>query len=156
MELLNTAFAGGRIITILGGQSNEFTGNCDGRLCMGRHRRLSLEQGALSGKYDAAHPFPEGSARAKVFNPLLPQLGALVGELKRVAAAHNVSAAQIATAYAVGKGALPILGVTKLYQEEEAVKTAEIVLSAEEMASLEAAADTSGVSSIQFWESKME
>lgn len=117
---------------------------------------MTLEQGALSGKYDAAHPFPEGSARAKVFNPLLPQLGALVGELKRVAAAHNVSAAQIATAYAVGKGALPILGVTKLYQEEEAVKTAEIVLSAEEMASLEAAADTSGVSSIQFWESKME
>jgi len=48
------------------------------------------------------------------------------------------------------------LGVTKLYQVEEAVKTAEIVLSAEEMASLEAAADASGVSSIQFWESKME
>lgn len=101
MELLNTAFAGGRIITILGGQSNEFTGNCDGRLCMGRHRRLSLEQGALSGKYDAARPFPEGSARAKVFNPLLPQLEALVGELKKVAATHSVSAAQIATAYAV-------------------------------------------------------
>ena len=117
---------------------------------------MTLEQGALSGKYDAAHPFPEGSARAKVFNPLLPQLGALVGELKKVAAAHNVSAAQIATAYAVGKGVLPILGVTKLYQVEEAVKTAEIVLSAEEMASLEAAADASGVSSIQFWESKME
>lgn len=117
---------------------------------------MTLEQGALSGKYDAAHPFPEGSARAKVFNPLLTQLGALVGELKKVAAAHNVSAAQIATAYAVGKGVLPILGVTKLYQVEEAVKTAEIVLSAEEMASLEAAADASGVSSIQFWESKME
>lgn len=117
---------------------------------------MTLEQGALSGKYDAAHPFPEGSARAKVFNPLLPQLGALVGELKKVAAAHNVSAAQIATAYAVGKGVLPILGVTKLYQVEEAVKTAEIVLSAEEVASLEAAADASGVSSIQFWESKME
>lgn len=117
---------------------------------------MTLEQGALSGKYDAAHPFPEGSARAKVFNPLLTQLGALVEELKRVAAVHNVSAAQIATAYAVGKGVLPILGVTKLYQVEEAVKTAEIVLSAEEVASLEAVADASGVSSIQFWESKME
>ena len=117
---------------------------------------MTLEQGALSGKYDAAHPLPEGRARAQVFNPLLPQLGAIVGELKKVAAAHNVSAAQIATAYAVGKGVLPILGVTKLYQVEEAVKTAEIVLSAEEMASLEAAADASGVSSIQFWESKME
>lgn len=117
---------------------------------------MTLEQGALSGKYDASHPFPEGSARANVFNPLLPQLGALIEELKKIAAAHGVSAAQIATAYAAGKGVLPILGVTKLYQVEEAVKTAEIILSAEEMASLEAAADASGVSSIQFWESKME
>ncbi len=117
---------------------------------------MTLEQGTLSGKYDAAHLFPEGSARANVFNPLLPQLGALIEELKRVAAAHGVSAAQIATSYAINKGVLPILGVTKLYQVEEAVKTAEIVLSAEEMASLEAAADASGVSSIQFWESKME
>lgn len=117
---------------------------------------MTLEQGALSGKYDASNPFPEGSARANVFNPLLPQLGALIGELKKVAAGLGVSAAQIATAYAVNKGVLPILGVTKLYQVEEAVKTAEIELSAEEMASLEAAADASGVSSIQFWESKME
>ena len=117
---------------------------------------MTLEQGALSGKYDGAHPFPEGSARADVFNPLMPQLGALIGELKKIASAHNVSAAQIATAYVINKGVLPILGVTKLYQVEEAVKTAEIVLSAEEVASLEAAADASGVSSIQFWESKME
>lgn len=117
---------------------------------------MTLEQGALSGKYDASNLFPEGSARANVFNPLLPQLGALIGELKKVAAELGVSAAQIATAYAVNKGVLPILGVTKLYQVEEAVKTAEIELSAEEMASLEAAADASGVSSIQFWESKME
>ena len=51
---------------------------------------------------------------------------------------------------------LPILGVTKMYQVEEAVKTADIVLTSEEVASLEAAADKSGVSSIQFWESKME
>ncbi len=117
---------------------------------------MTLEQGALSGKYDASNPFPEGSARANVFNPLLSQLGALIGELKKVAAGLGVSAAQIATAYAVNKGVLPILGVTKLYQVEEAVKTAEIELSAEEMSSLEAAADASGVSSIQFWESKME
>ena len=117
---------------------------------------MTLEQGALSGKYDAANPFPEGSARANVFNPLLPQLGTLIEELKKIAAAHNVSAAQIATAYAVNKGVLPILGVTKLYQVEEAIKTAGIALSAEEVASLEAAADASGVSSIQFWESKME
>lgn len=117
---------------------------------------MTLEQGALSAKYDAEHPFPEGSARAKVFNPMLPQIKVITEELKKIAEAHDVSAAQIATAYAVNKGVLPILGVTKMYQVEEAVKTAGIVLAAEEIASLEAAAAKSGASSIQFWESRME
>lgn len=117
---------------------------------------MTLEQGALSGKYDAEHPFPEGSARAKVFNPMQQQIEVVTAELKKVAEAYGTSAAQIATAYAVNKGVLPILGVTKMYQVEEAVKTADIVLTTEEVASLEEAADKSGVSSIQFWENKME
>lgn len=50
----------------------------------------------------------------------------------------------------------PILGVTKMYQVEEAVKMADIVLTAEEIDALEAASDKSGVDSIQFWESRME
>lgn len=115
-----------------------------------------MEQGALSGKYDTSKPFPEGSARAKVFNPILSKIEVITAELKNIAQAHGASAAQIATAYAVNKGILPILGVTKMYQVEEAVKTADIVLTTEETAALEAAADKSGVSSIQFWESKME
>lgn len=117
---------------------------------------MTLEQGALSGKYDTENPFPEGSARAKVFNPMLEQIEVIVSELKKVAAAHGTSPAQIATAFAINKGVLPILGVTKMYQVEEAVKTADIILAADEIAALEAAADKSSVSSIQFWESKME
>lgn len=117
---------------------------------------MTLEQGALSGKYDTEHLFPDGSARAKVFNPLLPKIEVITAELKRVAASHEVSAAQIATAYAINKGVLPILGVTKMYQVEEAVKMADIVLTAEEIAALEAAADKSGADSVQFWESRME
>lgn len=117
---------------------------------------MTLEQGALSGKYDTENPFPEGSARAKVFNPMLEQIEVIIAELKKVAVAHGTSPAQIATAFAINKGVLPILGVTKMYQVEEAVKTADIILTADEIAALEAAADKSGVSSIQFWESKME
>lgn len=117
---------------------------------------MTLEQGALSGKYDTEHPFPDDSTRAKVFNPLLPQIEVITAELKRVAAIHDVSVPQIATAYAINKGVLPILGVTKMYQVEEAVKTADIVLTAEEIAALEAAADKSGADSVQFWESRME
>ncbi len=117
---------------------------------------MTLEQGALSGKYDTENPFPAGSARANVFNPLLEKIEVITAELKKVAAVHNASAAQIATAYTINKGVLPILGVTKMYQVEEAIKTADIVLTKEEIAVLEAAADKSGVTSIQFWENKME
>lgn len=117
---------------------------------------MTLEQGALSGKYNTKNPFPEGTARAKTFNPLLDKIEAITDEMKKVAEAHDVSIAQIGTAYAIAKGILPILGVTKMYQVEEAVKTADIVLTETEVAALEAAADKSGVESVQFWESKME
>ena len=117
---------------------------------------MTLEQGALSGKYDRNHPFAEGTARAQVFNPLLDKIEVIIAKMKNIADAHGVSVAQIGTAYAIAKGILPILGVTKMYQVEEAVKTVEIVLTDEEVASLEAAADRLGVESVQFWESKME
>lgn len=117
---------------------------------------MTLEQGALSGKYDTTHPFPKDSARANVFNPMLSQIEMITNELKKVANTHHVSVAQIATAYAINKGVLPILGVTKLYQVEEAQKMADIVLTEEEMEALESASDSSGVASIQFWESRME
>lgn len=117
---------------------------------------MTLEQGALSGKYDTQHPFPEGSARAGIFNPLLPQIEVITNTLKKVAEAHQASTAQIATAYAIAKGVLPILGVTKLYQVDEAVETAEIILTADEVRALEVAADSSGVESVQFWEAKMD
>lgn len=117
---------------------------------------MTLEQGALSGKYDRNHPFAERTARAQVFNPLLDKIEVIIAKMKNIADAHGVSVAQIGTAYAIAKGILPIHGVTKMYQVDEAVKTVEIVLTDEEVASLEAAADRSGVKSVQFWESKME
>lgn len=117
---------------------------------------MVLEQGALTGRYDSAHPFPAGSARAEVFNPVLDKLDGVIACLKEVAKAHGVSVSQVSEAYAIAKGILPIVGVTKEYQVEEAAQTTEITLMAEEVAALEGAADKSGVTSVQFWESKME
>lgn len=117
---------------------------------------MTLEQGALSGKYDAKNPMPEGTTRATTFNPMMDKIEIITAEMKKVAEAHGVSVAQIGTAYAIAKGILPILGVTKMYQVEEAAKTAEISLSADEVTALEAAADEAGIESVQFWESKME
>ena len=116
---------------------------------------MVLEQGALSGKYDSSHPFPAGSARAQVFNPLLSQLEGAIVCLREIANERGVSPSQIVAAYAIAKGVLPIIGVTKVYQVEEAAKTKTINLTAEEIARLERAADSTGVLSVQFWENKM-
>ena len=117
---------------------------------------MVLEQGALSGKYDREHPMPEGSARAETYNPVLDKLEILNAELKKLADKHNVGAAQIPVAWAIAKGTLPIIGVTKTNHVEDAVKAANVVLTAEETAELEKVADSLEINAIRFWEQEMK
>ncbi len=117
---------------------------------------MVLEQGALSGKYDTKNPFPEGSARAQAYNPILPQLEELTNAMKEIGSAHNLSAAQIGTAWAINKGTLPIIGVTKINHVEDAAKILNVKLSADEIKKLESLADKANVSTIREWEKKME
>lgn len=117
---------------------------------------MVLEQGALSGKYDTDHPFPEGSDRAKKYNPILPQLTELVTAMKEIGEIHGLSAAQVGTAWAIAKGTLPIIGVTKVRHVEDVVKAASITLTPEEIMSLENLADKANVSTIREWEKKMD
>lgn len=117
---------------------------------------MVLEQGALSGKYDTKNPFPEGSARAQAYNPILPQLEEFTNAMKEIGSAHNLSAAQIGTAWAINKGTLPIIGVTKINHVEDAAKILNVKLSAEEIKKLESLADKANVSTIREWEKKME
>lgn len=70
---------------------------------------MVLEQGALSGKYDVSHPFSAGSERANSYNPVLSEIEKLTGVMKEIAEKHNASVAQIATAWAIVKGTLPII-----------------------------------------------
>ncbi len=117
---------------------------------------MVLEQGALSGKYDTAHPFPADSDRGRTYNPALPQIEKLTAEMKKVADAHSATTAQVATAWAISKGTLPIIGVTKVHQVEDAAKAAQITLTEEEIQRLEQTADETGVSTIRYWEKVME
>ena len=117
---------------------------------------MVLEQGALSGKYDTAHPFPAGSDRAKSYNPILPQLEELTAAMKKIGEAHGVSVAQVGTAWAITKGVLPIIGVTKAYHVEDVAKVTEVSLSRSEINELETIADNAQVSTIREWEKKME
>lgn len=117
---------------------------------------MVLEQGALSGKYDTKHPMPEGSARAETYNPVLDKLEILNNALKKLADKHGVGPAQIPVAWAISKGTLPIIGVTKPSHVEDAAKAVEVVLSDAEIKELEAVANGLNLNVIRFWEKEMK
>lgn len=117
---------------------------------------MVLEQGALSGKYDTQHPFPEGSDRAAVYNPMLPELEKLNVCLKEIADRHGVAPAQVPVAWAIAKGTLPIIGVTKVYQVENAAKAAALELTVDEIAAMEKLAAGLSLNVIRYWEKEMK
>ena len=117
---------------------------------------MVLEQGALSGKYDTQHPMPAGSARADAYNPVLDKIEILNAALKKLADKYNVEIAQIPIAWAIAKGTLPIIGVTKEKHVEDAVKAANIEMTEEETAELEKLADSLSINTIRFWEKEMK
>lgn len=117
---------------------------------------MVLEQGALSGKYDTAHPMPAGSARADSYNPILDKLEIMNKALGKIADKYSVGIAQVPVAWAIAKETLPIIGVTKVSHVEDAVKAANISLTADEVAELESVADGLGLNVIRFWEKEMK
>ena len=116
---------------------------------------MVLEQGALTGRYNKEQPFPAGTGRGDSYNPHLAEIEDLVAELKKIGEKHNASPAQIATAWAIAKGTLPIIGVTKVKQVEEAAAAAQITLSSEEVSRLEKLGDETGVQTLREWEKEM-
>lgn len=116
---------------------------------------MVLEQGALTGKYNKEHPFPVDTGRGDSYNPHLAEIEALVIELKKIGEKYAASPAQIATAWAIAKGTLPIIGVTKVKQVEEAAASARITLTAEEIDRLEKLGDETGVHTLREWEKEM-
>ena len=116
---------------------------------------MVLEQGALTGRYSKENPFPEGSGRAEAYNPHLKELTALIDELKIIGTRFDASPAQVATAWAIAKGTLPIIGVTKVRQVEEAAKAMRIELTVDEISRLERLGDETGVHTLREWEKEM-
>lgn len=116
---------------------------------------MVLEQGALSGKYDTAHPLPAGSQRGETYNPLLPQIERLMAVMRTVGDKYSVTPAQVALAWAIAKGTTPIIGVTKPSQVQDAVRAMQVVLTADEVKMLEDAAESTGVDTRGSWENPM-
>ena len=117
---------------------------------------MVLEQGALSGKYDTAHPFPEGSDRANAYGNSLAEIEELNKAIAEIAANHDAKVAQLPIAWAISKGTLPIVGATKVHHVEDAAKAIDIILSEDEIRTMEELADKANINTIRYWEKEMK
>ena len=87
---------------------------------------------------------------------MLPDLEKVNKGLEEIADRHHVATAQIPIAWAIAKGTLPIIGVTKVYQVEDAAKAAAIELSEEEISMIEKLGGEAQVNVIRYWEKEMK
>ncbi|WP_296881545.1 aldo/keto reductase [uncultured Methanobrevibacter sp.] len=117
---------------------------------------MVLEQGALSGKYDTEHPFPEGSDRANAYGGSLAEIEELNKAIADIAENHNAKVAQLPIAWAIAKGTLPIVGATKVHHVEDAADAVNIELSDDEIKTMEELADKANVNTIRIWEKEMK
>jgi aryl-alcohol dehydrogenase-like predicted oxidoreductase len=109
-----------------------------------------MGQGRLTGKYSAEHP-PAGK-RSFSAHPW-ERIDAVVGELRRVAEAHDRTPGQAALAWCIAKGTIPIPGAKNRGQAEQNAGALGWSLTAEELAALDGVA-LERVRSLQsrFWQ----
>ena len=117
---------------------------------------MVLEQGALSGKYDTTHPFPEGSDRSNAYGESLAEIEELNKAIADIAENHDAKVAQLPIAWAIAKGTLPIIGPTKVHHVEDAADAINIELSDDEIKTMEELADKANVNTIRIWEKEMK
>lgn len=116
---------------------------------------MVLEQGALSGLASEHKRLPERTDRAQRYNGLLPRLDALNRALSEVGRKHDASGPEVAIAWALAKGATPVIGVTRSSHIASLSRATRLTLPAEDVAALEAVADLAGVSTRGWWEQEM-
>lgn len=116
---------------------------------------MVLEQGVLTGKHDATHPFEGDSNRARTYNPMLPKLNELLAKMIELAGQYHVAVADIATAWVIQKGTTPIIGVTKQHYIADTKNAISLKLASADMKSLESLADQANVNTQGSWEHSM-
>jgi len=114
---------------------------------------MVLEQGALTGKYNVQNPFKPGTRRGEAFNTdVLAKLEGLTKVMKEIGAEHDVGPAEMAIAWSIAKGTVPIIGVTKPSHIDSAVSAVDVDLTEQEINKLESAAKATGVEIKGAWE----
>lgn len=114
---------------------------------------MVLEQGALSGHYDAKHHFPALSMRGMAFpRSKFVKIEGLINVMREIAAKHNVDSSQIPILWALSKGALPIVGITKPSHAQKLAQASDVVLTEEELNLIEKEAAATGLRQQGRWE----
>lgn len=118
---------------------------------------MVLEQGALSGKYNVNNPFKSKTRRGEAFNiEVLRKLEGLIDIMRQIGKKYEVEPAQIAVAWAIAKGTVPIIGVTKESHVDDAVSALNIKLDPNEIITLERVAMDTGIVMKASWEKSMK
>ena len=116
---------------------------------------MTLEQGALTGRYNGSHGFPACSRRGLAFpNAKLHKLEPLHAELEVIGKEHGLSIPETAMVWAISKNTIPIIGITKPNQAQALSHITGKTLSTEEMLRLEEAASKTGIEIAGSWEPK--
>ena len=113
---------------------------------------MVLEQGALTGKFNSKKKMPFFSRRGFAYNKHLKKIEPLLEELEQIGKKHGLTVSQTATVYAISKGAVPIIGITKPYQAEQLSKTVSEKLTKGEILQLETTASETGITVKAGWE----
>lgn len=114
---------------------------------------MVLEQGALSGHYDADHHFPLFSMRNRAFpRSKFIKIEGLINCMRDIAREHNIDPSQIPVLWTLSKGALPIVGITKPSHAQKLAEAIDVILSKEELKLIEKEATATGLRQQGTWE----
>ncbi|MDD5952070.1 MAG: aldo/keto reductase [Oscillospiraceae bacterium] len=117
---------------------------------------MVLEQGALTARYTPTQPMPKRTRRGRAYPPMvLKRLEPLLSLMERIGQKHRADAAQIAIAWAIAKGTVPIVGMTKPHQVCSDALAVHIRLTRDEITQLEQEADRTGVKIPGPWEKEL-
>ena len=114
---------------------------------------MVLEQGALSGHYNAKNHFPTLSMRGLAFpKSKFKKIESLLQKMKELADKYEVDSSQIPILWAIGKGSIPIIGITKPSHAEKLAAAMAVSLSKEELNMLDQEAAATGIRQQGVWE----
>ena len=114
---------------------------------------MVLEQGALAGRYNAKDHFPTFSMRNFAFpKSKFRKIEGLLNMMKEIADKYGIDRSQIPILWAIAKGAVPIVGITKPSYVEKLADALKIELTDEEVISLTEEAGKTGIRQQGSWE----